>query len=39
MQNQTFDIMTELISTKEKMLNPIVTKFIQINTILFSKSF
>jgi hypothetical protein len=36
---QTFDIMTELVNSKEKMLNPILTKFIQINSILFSKSF
>jgi hypothetical protein len=31
--------MTELVNQKEKMLNPVLTKFIQINAILYSKSY
>lgn len=35
----TYDIMHELVNQKEKMLNPIVTKFIQINALLYGKSY
>ena len=40
LQNKmTYDIMCMLLLEKSKMLNPIVTKLLQINQIYFSKSF
>ena len=39
-QNKTtFEIMDELVNKKETMLNPVLTKFIQVNAILYSKSY
>ena len=39
-QNKTtYDIMNELVNQKEKMLNPVLTKFIQINSLLYGKSY
>jgi len=35
---QCFDVMSSLISNQHKMLNPVLTKFLTLNTIYFSKS-